>query len=429
MAPGASLVGLKVFGNARHRADVAVHRGHRLRGQRRRRRRHQRVVRRQPVPRHRQRPDHARRRRGRRRRRHRRRLHRRRRHHQHHRLPGQRARRSSASPRPPPFRSYPQSTGGGAQTVQRHLGQRQHLVAVQRRRHPERPGPRPGRARRPRLGAVLARPGDLPRLHDHDGDAVADPGLRWHQPVVAADRRRGRAGHPGLRVDAPRRAPGPGPGQAAADEHRDRTSATPPTSRVPACSTRSPRSRPPPAGRTPPRTPKVQGAALVVDKTQLSPQGYPGTVHVQALSVRNVSNKTQTVRSTARTLGTPVSAARIGHPEHGDRADLHRRVRRSRGATSSRTSPSRTAGPARRVVRDPVGAGRARVILIDPTGTYAAYSIPQGAGNYGHVDVRYPRAAPGRPSSRSPRAPASTVRSSTRRPPRTSPRPAWPPRW
>jgi hypothetical protein len=37
------------------------------------------------------------------------------------------------------------------------------------------------------------------------------------------------------------------------------------------------------------------------------------------------------------------------------------------------------------------GAAASRIILLDPSGTYTAYSIPQGAANYAHVDVRFPK--------------------------------------
>ena len=139
-------------------------------------------------------------------------------------------------------------------------------------------------------------------------------------------------------------------------------------------------------------SPKVQGAALVVNKTQLSPQGYPGSVQYQAVSVRNVSNKTQVVRSTARTFGTPVSAAfgsvtlntataptyidSFGIPRSYVEQDFTIPGNKDRLDVSFAT-PSAPAAP--------------RVILIDPTGAYTAYSIPQGASNYGHVDVRYPK--------------------------------------
>jgi hypothetical protein len=137
------------------------------------------------------------------------------------------------------------------------------------------------------------------------------------------------------------------------------------------------------------RTPT--GTALVVDKTQLSVIGNPGTTGVTSFSVRNVSRNTQTVRLSTRTTGAPVT--------------------RQTGQVTLDTATAPTFVDAFGNVRSyvtqrfqvPVGVDRldvslaadspvspARVILISPQGTYSAYSIPQGVGNFGHVDVHFP---------------------------------------
>ena len=105
MAPGASLMGLKVFKASRRVVHLHLRAGHRVR-RRPRRQRHQRVVRRQSLPRQRQRPHLA----GRRRRGGRRRdgggQHRRRRHGRHHRLAGYRPQRHRGRRHDPVPRLY-----------------------------------------------------------------------------------------------------------------------------------------------------------------------------------------------------------------------------------------------------------------------------------------------------------------------------------
>jgi hypothetical protein len=138
-------------------------------------------------------------------------------------------------------------------------------------------------------------------------------------------------------------------------------------------------------------SPAPSGTALVVDRTQLSLVGNPGTMGTASFSVRNVSRNTQTVRLSTRTQG--------------------RTVTRQTGQVVLDTATAPTfvdafgnvRSYATQTFRVPVGVDRldvslaadspvspARVILIDPHGTYTAYSIPQGIGNFGHVDVHFP---------------------------------------
>ena len=147
VAPGASLIGLKVFGNSNtaptsrfiEAIDYAVDATAPTCSTSRS------AATRSPTP---ARPDHAGRRRGGRRGRDGRRQHRRRRH-----RPARSARPasgpngSSASARRRTFRSYIQDDVRGRPAIQRHLDQQQHLRPQLGRGHPGRRGARPGRSR------------------------------------------------------------------------------------------------------------------------------------------------------------------------------------------------------------------------------------------------------------------------------------------
>jgi len=138
-------------------------------------------------------------------------------------------------------------------------------------------------------------------------------------------------------------------------------------------------------------SPTAAGTALVVDQTQLSLIGAPGSTASTQLTVRNVSRNTQTVNLGTRTMGPNTN------------------IKTGEVTLNTATAPTYidNLGTVRSFVTTtfavPVGADRLdvslaadtggfapRVILIDPHGTYTAYSIPQGAAHFGHVDVHFP---------------------------------------
>jgi hypothetical protein len=145
------------------------------------------------------------------------------------------------------------------------------------------------------------------------------------------------------------------------------------------------------SGGTQPAAPT--GSALVVDKTQLTSAAYPYSLVSQGLTVTNVGSKPQRVTATTRTLGRTVSDTRgtvalntATAPSYVDSFGIARsyaKVTFTVGRNVDRLTMYEAAAS---------GSAASRIILIDPDGAYAAYSIPQGAANYAMSDVRYPAA-------------------------------------
>jgi len=137
------------------------------------------------------------------------------------------------------------------------------------------------------------------------------------------------------------------------------------------------------------------GTALLPGSTQLDLSGTAGHSVTAQTSVTNTSKHGQLVSASTRSLTKTASDVSGSFT-----ADLSKtptfidELGRSRGyVVKTFTVPhgvdrldasmSFSVAP---------GGSAARFFLIDPHGVYQAYSIPQGVGNYAHVDVRYPSA-------------------------------------
>ncbi|HEY0533868.1 MAG TPA: S8 family serine peptidase, partial [Actinoplanes sp.] len=138
-------------------------------------------------------------------------------------------------------------------------------------------------------------------------------------------------------------------------------------------------------------SPKAQGSSLIVDKTQLVTDGQPGSTTTSKLAITNVSGNTQKVSLSTRTLG-PVTSTQSGTdtlntataPAFVDQVGIPRSyvAQKFKVGIGADRLDFKIAAAA-----DPFAV---RIILIDPQGVYQAYSIPQGTGNFGDIDVRYP---------------------------------------
>ena len=386
MAPGASLIGMKVFG-----AGVGVllgdHPGHGLGRHPRPRRHHQRVVRRPYDAGHRAGHDQqfndaavaagvtvsqgtatAARRRPRRPRRPTR-------------WCSTRGATRTSGTTPRPRRTLP--------VLERHVAERQHLVDRRRRLRPERPVGGLRHTRRGQLGAVHAQPGDLRGVHrlqgqPRPGRAAPLSAVRRHEPVHAVHRGRRGAHDRGLPQHPPGAHARTGAGQADPAEHRQRP-------RLPAReqgagevdALKAVQEAMSVNGGTP------TGHGLLFDPAKLTIVGRPGRPTTRPSPVTNTGATTQTVSAHGRALTTQVSDEKQD-VNLSIAADVHRPVRVAAAVRHDdvhRAGQRRPAGRVRRLA----GPERPRRPHADrPDRRYAAYTRPQGDGDHTQVDVRNP---------------------------------------
>jgi hypothetical protein len=133
--------------------------------------------------------------------------------------------------------------------------------------------------------------------------------------------------------------------------------------------------------------------AIIPSPNQLAASGQGGTHLSQSLSLTNTGSHAQTVHLSTRTLGkvlskdtgtaflntatAPTFVDGFGIP----RAYTQRTFTVPKGADRLDVSIASVS---------PISP--TRLILFDPAGRFTAYSVPQGSGNFGHVDVRFPNA-------------------------------------
>ena len=150
-------------------------------------------------------------------------------------------------------------------------------------------------------------------------------------------------------------------------------------------------------------SPAPAGETLLTSATQLSAVGTAGTSRSWPVTITNTGARRQVVSLRGRTLG-PGEGVQQGSvrlskasPKFTSYAALrdnyavfHFHVRRGQDRLFASL-----AWPGNPVSCQDYGCEfnpneRVRLILVDPHGRLAAHSIPQGPGNYGSADVRYP---------------------------------------
>lgn len=145
-------------------------------------------------------------------------------------------------------------------------------------------------------------------------------------------------------------------------------------------------------------TPFATGSTLLVGRTQLDATGPQNSAQQLTFKVTNNGATAQTVHLSGRGFG-PNENTQTGSVTLSDTASPHfadwSGVPNNFGELHFTVAPG-----AQRLTANIAYPGnpaaslnaRVRLILIDPQGRFAAHSLPQGVGNAGFVDVRFPTA-------------------------------------
>ena len=153
-------------------------------------------------------------------------------------------------------------------------------------------------------------------------------------------------------------------------------------------------------------SPRAVGDTLLLSSNQLGGTGNPGSTQSFPETITNTGASTQSVRLTGRGFG-PDQDVQTGSVTLNDSTSPqfanYQGLANNYGVFHFTVAPRQD-----RLVASIAWPGdptyclqtlcetglnsRVRLILVDPLGRFAAHSLPQGPGNYGSVDVRYPTA-------------------------------------
>jgi hypothetical protein len=143
--------------------------------------------------------------------------------------------------------------------------------------------------------------------------------------------------------------------------------------------------------KTPDGSPSPVGTSLLFSVNQLNTVAAPGTHHAWPVTVTNVSGVTQSVQVQGRTLG-PDQNVQSGSVSliDGTSPTFTLYTGNTDNYATFYFVVSNGADRLKAAIAYPGRTGVVRLILVDPQGRFAAHSLPQGVGNYGAVDVSEP---------------------------------------
>jgi hypothetical protein len=140
------------------------------------------------------------------------------------------------------------------------------------------------------------------------------------------------------------------------------------------------------------------GQSLLLSQTQLTAIGAPGSTQSWPVTVTNTGALPQVLAVSGRTFGDAehvqsgtVTLTDGTSPQFAN----YQGIQNNYGTFTFKVHSDQDRLSASIAYPAPAGAGnnaRVRLILIDPAGRFAAHSLPQGVGNFGNVDVRQPMA-------------------------------------